>query len=364
MRKDKLYFLTFISVTIIYVVVALIAIRFALRSSSLELVTTQLEIGKKEARSMAILVGHELSGGVVKDSVISHFQASIDHTDQESIFISILDWSGRIVCHPDVKQVGQKIGSNESFVSSVADDLSADEFYNLLMQRKNNRPENTGGQAAVSSDVFFMFPVQGSDWIVASNANLKRLISQLNRLRDRFYVIFAVLGLIIIPAFVITVRFIGSKYENRLELQKQKLEDEVLNFSKLNRALDEYQQKVNEDAAVSEAKKRILTHRHNELLSIPTEDIAHIYTENTVTYVVCFDSSRSTTNASLDELYSQLDENYFFRANRQYIIAISSIEKIVKYGNNQLKLLTFPETKTSILISKNRAAEFKNWLNL
>ncbi|HET8735968.1 MAG TPA: LytTR family transcriptional regulator DNA-binding domain-containing protein [Pricia sp.] len=363
MRKDKLYFLTFISVTVIYLVVALIAIRFALKSSSLELVATELEIGKKEARSMATLVGHELNEGVVKDSVINHFQASIGNTDQEQIFVSILDWSGDIICHPDVKKVGQNIGSERSFVSSVADNLSANEFYDLLMQRKKNWPGNAEGQATVSSDVFFMFPVQGSDWIVASNVNLKRLFSQLNRLRDRFYVIFAVLGLIIIPVFVITVRFIGSQYENRLELQKQKLEDEVLNFSKLNRALGDYQQKVNH-AAVAEAKKRILTHRHNELLSVPTEDIAHIHTENTVTYVVCFDRSCSTTNASLDELYSQLDENYFFRANRQYIIAISSIEKIVKYGNNQLKLLAMPKTNTPILISKNRAAEFKNWLNL
>jgi hypothetical protein len=350
-------------VTIIYVVVALIAMRFVLKSSALELATAHLETGKKEARSMATLVGHELGEGVAKDTVIDHFQTSIKNTNQEQIFLSILDWSGRIVCHPDVKMVGQKIGSNQSFVSSVADNLSTDEFYSLLMQRKKNWDGN-GGIRVTNSDVFFMFPVQGSDWIVASNINVKSLIAQLNRLRNSFYTIFAILGLIIIPAFVITVRFIGSNYEIRLELQKQKLEDEVLNFSKLNRALGDYQQKVNEDVAVSEAKKRILTHRHNELLSVPTEDIAHIHTENTVTYVVCFDSSRSTTNASLDELYSQLDENYFFRANRQYIIAISSIEKIVKYGNNQLKLLVFPETKTPILISKNRAAEFKNWLNL
>ncbi|HZJ20147.1 MAG TPA: LytTR family transcriptional regulator, partial [Pricia sp.] len=260
MRKDKLYFLTFISVTIIYLIVALIAIRFALKSSTLELVTTELEIGKKEARSMATLVGHELNQGIVKDSVISHFQTSISNTDQEQLFISILDWSGRIVCHPDVKQVGQKMGPSTSFVSSVADNLSPNEFYDLLVQRKKNGSGNAGGDISESSDVIFMFPVQSSDWIVASNVNVKRLFSQLDRLQDRFYTLFAVLGLVIIPAFVITVRFIGSKYENRLELQKQKLEDEVLNFSKLNRALGDYQQKVTEDPSVSEIKRRILTH--------------------------------------------------------------------------------------------------------
>ncbi len=364
MRKDKLYFLTFISVTIIYLVVALIAIQFALKSSTLEMVTIIDALGKKEARSLATLVGHELNQGVAKDSVVSHFQKSINNTDEEQIFISILDWSGRIVCHPDVKQVGRKVGSNTSFVSSVADNLSAKEFYDLLMQRKRNWSDDATGESLQDSDIFFMFPVQSSDWIVASNVNIKLLILQFNRQRDLFYTLFGVLGLIIIPTFVITVRFIGSKYEYRLELQKEKLEGKVLNFAKLNRALDDYQQKVNEEGSVSQAKRRILTQRNNELLSVHTEEIAHIYTENTVNYVVCFDGSRSTTNASLDELYSQLDEHHFFRANRQYIIAISSIEKIVKYGNNQLKLLVSPETNTPILISKNRAAEFKNWLNL
>ena len=207
MRKDKLYFLTFISVTIIYLIVALIAIRFALKSSTLELVTTALEIGKKEARSMATLVGHELNQGVVKDSVVNHFQASIRNTDQEQLFISILDWSGRIVCHPDVKQVGQKMVSSTSFVSSVADNLNPNEFYNLLMHRKENGRGNADDEPSKNSAVIFMFPVQSSDWIVASNINVKRLYSQLDRLRDRFYTLFAVLGLVIIPAFVITVIF-------------------------------------------------------------------------------------------------------------------------------------------------------------
>ena len=79
--------------------------------------------------------------------------------------------------------------------------------------------------------------------------------------------------------------------------------------------------------------------------------------------VVCADGSRSTTNLSLDELFAQLDDSYFFRANRQFIISIASINKIVKYGNNQLKIIVNPGSEISILISKNRAAQFKKWLN-
>ena len=119
-----------------------------------------------------------------------------------------------------------------------------------------------------------------------------------------------------------------------------------------------------EDESENLSKKRILTYLRHELLSISTDDIAYIYTESTITYVICFDGKRSTSNSSLDELFANLDNTYFFRANRQFIIAISAIDKIVRYGNNQLKILINPNSELDIIISKNKAAEFKKWLNL
>ena len=99
------------------------------------------------------------------------------------------------------------------------------------------------------------------------------------------------------------------------------------------------------------------------MVPVTIDEIAYIYTENTITYVICTDGKRSTTNLSLDELYAQFDESYFFRANRQFIISIASIDKIVKYGNNQLKIIVSPGSDTSIIISKNKASQFKSWLN-
>ena len=177
------------------------------------------------------------------------------------------------------------------------------------------------------------------------------------------------MGLVFILSSVAIVRFIGSTYEKKLENKNQKLADEVLNLATLNKEVSTYQQKVLEKPISEEekeqiAKKRILTYIRHELLPVATEDIAYIFTENTITYVVCVDGKRSTTNTSLDELYSSLDNTYFFRANRQFIIAISAIDKIVRYGNNQLKILINPNSEVDIIISKNRASEFKQWLSL
>ena len=80
--------------------------------------------------------------------------------------------------------------------------------------------------------------------------------------------------------------------------------------------------------------------------------------------MVCFDGKRSTTNMSLYDMYTNLNSALFFRANRQFIISITAIDKIIKYGKSQIKIVLQSKTSEDIIISKNKAAEFKQWLNM
>jgi len=121
--------------------------------------------------------------------------------------------------------------------------------------------------------------------------------------------------------------------------------------------------KSSSDQEIDSSKIRILTYIRNELVPIDINQIAYIHTENTITYVVGSDGKKSTTNDSLDDLMSSLDASLFFRANRQFIISIESIDKIIKYGNSQLKIVVKKE-EVEIIISKNKAAEFRQWLNI
>ena len=228
--------------------------------------------------------------------------------------------------------------------------------------------ENT----ALESEVIFITPLQNTDWIVAANVNVSKVTSQVNNLKYNFYIIFTIMGVLIILLSFLAVRFIGSRYEKQLEVKNSDLASEVINLSKLNADLVTYKKEVVnkpdtiEDAEVSSDinKKRILTYIRNELVPINIEDISHIYTENTITYVVCFNGKKSTTNASLDDVYTNLDSLLFFRANRQFIIGIKAIDKIIKYGNSQLKIVLQSNAEVEIIISKNKAAEFKQWLNV
>ena len=68
---------------------------------------------------------------------------------------------------------------------------------------------------------------------------------------------------------------------------------------------------------------------------------------------------------SLDYLMSKLENNLFLRVNRQLIISITAIDKIIRYGISQLKILISSKDDLDIIIiiiSKNRTIDFKQWL--
>ncbi len=367
MRKDKLYFFTFLSITIIYSIIASIAFRYLVKESTFKLLETHLEFSKKEAKSFATLLSQQLLKGTPKDAIVSDIQQSLNGTDHQMGFLSIYDWSGKVVAHPDIKNVGLLASQDNAFVSSVSDNLSSEAFYNLL-SKALEKEIDTAIANEDSSRVIALNSIQNSDWILAAHIRTDNIRLQIQDFKRQFLIIFLLMGLFVVMSSVVVLRLLGSSYEKKLELKNEKLEDEVINLSKLNRAVGDYQQKViaqetDVESESSLTKKRILTYVRNELVPVPTSKIAYIYTENTITYVVCTDDSRSTTNLSLDELFSQLDESFFFRANRQFIISIASIDKIVKYGNSQLKIIVAPTSDENIIISKNKAAQFKQWLN-
>ena len=380
MRKDRLYFFTFIAITFLFIIIAAVAIEYLVKASTNQLIELQLESSKREAKEIASLIGYKLQNEIPKERIIQNVQSSIQNSDLkngffdlECGFVSMFDWSGIEVCHPDINKVGQKI-SDPSF-SNVENEINLEEFYDLLTDKK--KIARIKDSEAIS-EVIGIYPVANSDWIVGAHVNISKILSQISSLRNRFYIIFIIMGFILVLSSVITVRVIGSFYEKRLEVENKKLEDEVINLAKLNKAIDEYQQKASSEKkeadkvaekteknnAKERGKKRILTYLRHEILPVATDDIAYIYTENTITYVVDIKGKRSTVNSSLDELQSNLDDHLFYRANRQFIISIAAIEKIIRYGNNQLKILMIANSEIDIIIGKNKASEFKQWLNL
>lgn len=147
----------------------------------------------------------------------------------------------------------------------------------------------------------------------------------------------------------------------------------MLNLSKLNSDLyhlknqlnktDEKNDKNIEGEDDGRIKNRLLTYSKDKLISVRVDEIAFINTENSLTTMTCLDGQKHSSTSSLDQLINNLDPSYFFRANRQFIISVKGIYEIFRYGNNQLKIKLNPASSKTIVISKNKVAEFKKWLN-
>ena len=68
-------------------------------------------------------------------------------------------------------------------------------------------------------------------------------------------------------------------------------------------------------------------------------DISFIYSEAKNTHIVLQNGGMQLAGQTLEELEEQLDPDQFFRANRQYIVNINSLESIHNHFNGKLKVV-------------------------
>ncbi len=348
---------------------------YMVKVSTNQFLEIQIESSKREAREFAELVASQLENGTDRETVINNIQKSIEGTDIETGFVCMFDWSGVEICHPDPQKIGKKTNPNESYVRSIDNEINSEDFYDLLNNKQPKGGIRDFSNESRDSEVIYLYPVRNSDWIIAAHANIDKIHKQIDQLRFNFLLVYLLSSAAIVLLCLLIVRFLGSYYEKTFELKNEKLAEEVVNLSKLNADLYSLKDKVSksvEDADSDDPeegedgtriKNRLLTYSKDKLISVRVDEIAFISTENSITRITCLDGQRHSSNSSLDELYSSLDPAFFFRANRQHIISAKGIYEILRYGNNQLKIILNPASSNAIIISKNKAADFKKWLD-
>ena len=99
------------------------------------------------------------------------------------------------------------------------------------------------------------------------------------------------------------------------------------------------------------------------MVTFPVGDVAYFYSENRVTFAVTKQGRELNVDFSLDKLSDQLNPDYFFRTNRQTLVGIDAIRKIEPYFQNKVVVDVIPPFKDKILVSKEKIASFKVWLN-
>ncbi|MEP2772610.1 MAG: LytTR family DNA-binding domain-containing protein [Fulvivirga sp.] len=110
-------------------------------------------------------------------------------------------------------------------------------------------------------------------------------------------------------------------------------------------------------------KQRFLVKTGEHIKSIPTDEIAYFFSRDKASYCHTFKSKNFLIDYPLEEIDAKVNPEQYFRVNRKHIISMASIKDIISYSNSRLKVVLFDEHNEEVIVSRERVATFKAWLD-
>lgn len=112
-----------------------------------------------------------------------------------------------------------------------------------------------------------------------------------------------------------------------------------------------------------EYREHFLVQNNDGYTVLNVQDINHISTENGITRTFLKNGRYMALDYSLNDIETQLDPAKFFRANRQYIISIDSIERINFLFASKLSVHLKVYPKVEVIVSREKSAKLKEWID-
>jgi DNA-binding LytR/AlgR family response regulator len=114
-----------------------------------------------------------------------------------------------------------------------------------------------------------------------------------------------------------------------------------------------------------EYKKRFLIQIGEKIKKVEVTDIAYFYVLEKGCYLCNFQGNNYPVEYTLDKLETLLDPACFFRINRKYLVNMAAISNMVAYSRSRVKLELKPKVDddSETIVSIDRSADFKKWLN-
>jgi two-component system, LytTR family, response regulator LytT len=110
-------------------------------------------------------------------------------------------------------------------------------------------------------------------------------------------------------------------------------------------------------------KKRFLVYAGNVIKSIETKDIAFFYSLEKGSFLCTNENRHYQVEYSLDKLEQILDNQKFFRINRQQMVCFDSIKKLHVLSKSRIKIEIVPEQKEEFIVSSSKTHLFRQWLD-
>lgn len=110
-------------------------------------------------------------------------------------------------------------------------------------------------------------------------------------------------------------------------------------------------------------RKRLVVETGDGYISILLKDIVLFHGDDRDVYVTDRLGRQYRVKNNLSELEYKLKERKFFRANREYLLNIEFTRGYINVDSGEIKVdLTLPEINHKIIVSREMAAPFREWI--
>jgi two-component system LytT family response regulator len=110
-------------------------------------------------------------------------------------------------------------------------------------------------------------------------------------------------------------------------------------------------------------KERFLVHYKSGMVPV-TESQVSYFIKDTIIYLITITGEKLVTDYNtIDEIEEVVDPKRFFRANRQMIIHIDQVDTYKKHDTGKIELQLKCDKNLRIDVSREKANDFKNWID-
>jgi DNA-binding LytR/AlgR family response regulator len=114
----------------------------------------------------------------------------------------------------------------------------------------------------------------------------------------------------------------------------------------------------------SVSKKRFLVKVGPAYISVATNNVELFYISERSTFIRTFEGKNYGIDFSLDQVQQHVDPAKFFRINRNFLVNIEAVSKLVTYSSSRLKLVLASGFKSNdLIVSREKTGEFKRWMD-
>lgn len=114
---------------------------------------------------------------------------------------------------------------------------------------------------------------------------------------------------------------------------------------------------------VTNKREGLLVKEGSGFIQIKISELLYCYSEDSITFGATI-GKRFIIEETIDQLFSSLNQNEFYRINRGQLIAKTSIQKIAPYFNHRVKLSIANPRDQEFIVSRPKTSDFKKWMNM